>query len=324
MKNVPHWFAKLVQLSTGLLLLALASARAEEVAKFEQEPIGWASVEGGTTGGQGGPVIRVSDEATLAKSLKGDEPATVIITGPIALKSTVRVGSNKTVIGEGKAELTGSGLQLSKVKNVVVRNLAIHDSDNDAISIEGASHHIWIDHCDLARCHDGLLDIKHASDFVTVSWCRFHDHQKTCLLGHSDKASVLAEDKGKLRVTYHHNFFDGSRTRHPRVRIAETVHIFNNYYRDNEYGAASTNDAGLLVEGNYFEKVKAPTHTKYGDSEEPGRVVERLNHFVESGKPETAGSVKEVPYKYSLDKGESVAAIVREGAGVGKMKLLSE
>ena len=75
----------------------------------------------------------------------------------------------------------------------------------------------------MSQSHDGLLDIKHGSDLVTVSWCRFHDHRKTCLLGHSDKPGALAEDKGKLRVTYHHNFFDGSKTRHPRVRIAETV-----------------------------------------------------------------------------------------------------
>jgi pectate lyase len=311
------------QLIAGLMLLMFASVRAEEASpRFEDEPIGWANVEGGTTGGKGGAVVRVSDETKLAENLKGDKPATVVITGLIALKSNVRVGSNKTIVGDGsKAQLTGAGLHVRKVNNVIIRNLAIHDSEDDAISIEGESHHIWVDHCDLARSHDGLLDIKHGSDLVTVSWCRFHNHHKTCLLGHSDKPSALAEDKGKLRVTFHHNFFDGSQTRHPRVRIAETVHIFNNYYRENEYGAASTNDAGLLVEGNNFEKVKAPTYTKYGDSKEPGRLVGRQNHFVDSGLPQTAGNVKEVPYKYRLDKAESIAAIVSEGAGVGKVTL---
>ncbi|QDU96929.1 pectate lyase family protein [Lignipirellula cremea] len=122
-------------------------------------------------------------------------------------------------------------------------------------------------------------------------------------------------------MTYHHNFFDGSQTRHPRVRIAETVHIFNNYYRGNEYGAASTNDAGLLVEGNSFEGVKMPTYTRYGDSKEPGRLVERLNLFVRSGKAQTAGAVKEVPYRYQLDKAEQIADLVRAGAGVGKVLL---
>jgi pectate lyase len=294
---------------------------AESLGQYEGKPIGWASVDGSTVGGTGGRVVRVGDEATLVEQLKGNQPATIIITGPIALTAKVRIGSNKTILGDDdKAVLTGFGLHLSKVSNVIIRNLAIHDSADDAINIEGKSHHIWVDHCDLSSCHDGLLDIKHGSDLVTVSWCRFHDHHKTCLLGHSDKASALAEDKGKLRVTYHHNFFDGSQTRHPRVRVAETVHIFNNYYRGNEYGAASTDDAGLLVEGNYFENVKAPTYTKYGDSKEPGRLVERYNVFVQSGKPEVAGKVPEVPYKYKLDKAENLAEIVRYGAGVGKSK----
>ncbi|QDU96930.1 Pectate trisaccharide-lyase precursor [Lignipirellula cremea] len=189
----------ILKLSTGLLLFLLPAAvsAGEPAATFESEPVGWASVEGATTGGKGGPVFRVSDEATLAAKLKGNEPATIVITGPIALESKVRVGSNKTLLGEGaQGRLTGAGLTLAKVNNVILRNLTIHDSDDDAINIEGESHHVWVDHCDLARSHDGLLDIKHGSDLITVSWCHFHDHHKTCLLGHSDKPSALAEDRG--------------------------------------------------------------------------------------------------------------------------------
>jgi len=119
---------------------------------------------------------------------------------------------------------------------------------------------------------------------VTVSWCRFHDHHKTCLVGHSDKPSVLAEDQGKLRVTFHHNFFDGSQTRHPRVRIAETVHVFNNYYRANEYGVASTDDAGVLVEGNYFEQVKVPTTRNMAIPSSQVAWSSGKNVFVDSGK----------------------------------------
>jgi pectate lyase len=301
----------------ALVLYSDRRINAAETARPVDEVVGWATVEGGTTGGGGGPVVTVRDEDSLRSALKGDDPATIVIADSILLKEKIRVGSNKTVLGRSReVVLSGAGLHLSKVRNVILRNLTIRDSADDAINIEGGSHHVWVDHCDLSQCHDGLLDIKHGSDLVTVSWCRFHDHRKTCLLGHSDKPSALAEDRGKLRVTYHHNFFDGSGTRHPRVRVAETVHIFNNYYRDNEYGAASTDDAGLLVEGNFFENVPAPTHVKYGDSKDPGRLVERRNHFVRSGKPEATGSVKEVPYKYQLDEAEAVAGIVGRQAGV--------
>ena len=201
---------------------------------------------------------------------------------------------------------------------MIVRNLSIQDSPDDAINVQRGSHHVWIDHCDLARAKDGLVDIKRGSDLVTVSWCRFHDHGKACLLGHSDKPDVLAEDRGRLRVTYHHNFFDGSRTRHPRVRIGEPVHVFNNYFRATEYGVASTADAGVLVEGNCFEDVPAPTLTRYGDSKQPGRLAERHNTFVRSGRPQAAGSVAEIPYRYELDPAERVPAIVRTGAGVSR------
>ena len=67
-----------------------------------------------------------------------------------------------------------------------------------------------------------------------------------------------------------------------------------------------------------------PTYTRYGDSKEPGRLVERHNHFVESGAAQAAGNVKEVPYQYRLDKAEQVAEMVREGAGFGKVSLSYE
>ncbi len=53
---------------------------------------------------------------------------------------------------------------------------------------------MWIDHNDLSNAHDGLTDVKRASDFVTISWNHFHDHDKTALLGHSDDNA--AEDLG--------------------------------------------------------------------------------------------------------------------------------
>jgi pectate lyase len=305
------------------MVAALASQAAARP-PYEDSPIGWASFDGGTTGGKGGPSIAVADAGALELAVGGQGPATVFVSGRLELTEKIRVGSNKTIVGaDDGAEITGYGFHLSRAHNVILRNLSIHDSADDAINIEAGSHHVWIDHCDLSHCHDGLIDIKRGSDLVTVSWCRFHDHHKTCLLGHSDKPAVLAEDKGKLRVTYHHNFFDGTQTRHPRVRIAEPVHVFNNYYRGNEYGVASTDDAGVLVEGNYFLQVKAPTYTQYGDSKAPGRLVERNNLVVESGQLQVSGAVAAVPYKYELDDAAEVPAIVRAGAGVGKLALES-
>lgn len=131
-------------------------------------------------------------------------------------------------------------------------------------------------------------------------------------------------DTGKLRVTYHHNFFDGTTTRHPRVRYGETVHVFNNYFLGKDHGAHSSMDAGVLVEGNYFERVRYPTDTDFGSSPEPGRLVERLNVFDNcANEPDVRGTVKEIgdAYSYELDKAEDIPEIVKNGVGVGKIEV---
>jgi len=301
-------------LGVFLLLLATTASSGEDV------PIGWASVDGGTTGGHGGAVVTVSDASSLVDEAESKLPLIIRVSGTIHLTSPVRVKSNKTIVGVGQgATIQGGGFQITKVSNVIIRNLTITGA-TDAINIEGAAHHIWVDHCDLSKCTDGLLDIKHGSDMITVSWNHFHDHHKTCLLGHSDKDNVRQIDTGHLRVTYHHNFFDGTQTRHPRVRYAEPVHVFNNYFKNNEYGVAALMDSGVLVEGNVFENVEHPTHTQYGDSPGPGRLVERDNLYIKSGPPEVRGTVAEprTAYRYTLDKPAGIAASVGQGAGVGK------
>ncbi|MGI5282337.1 hypothetical protein ACQEVF_03290 [Nonomuraea polychroma] len=63
------------------------------------------------------------------------------------------------------------------------------------------------------------------------------------LIGHSDGAA--STDVGHLKVSIHHNFFDHSRQRRPRIRFGEPVHVYNNYFLRNElYGVASTMNAG--------------------------------------------------------------------------------
>ncbi len=119
-------------------------------------------------------------------------------------------------------------------------------------------------------------------------------------------------------MAYHRNWFDGSATRHPRVRFGNPVHVYNNLYVGNEYGVASTMDAGVLVEGNYFEDVEEPTLVGYADSG-PGALVQRNNTSVRSGAPQAAGTVAPLPYRYDLDPTADVPGLVRAGAGAGRI-----
>ena len=148
----------------------------------------------------------------------------------------------------------------------------------------------------MTAAYDGLVDIKHGSDYITVSWNKFYNHHKTCLLGHSDNNG--AQDSTHLLVTYHHNWFNGTVSRHPRVRFSGLTHVYNNYYNNNSYGIASTMNANVLVENNYFYMVTDPTLVGYASSG-PGFLVQTGNIFDNcTNAPQDSGTVPSPPYSY--------------------------
>ncbi|MFC6092312.1 pectate lyase [Saccharothrix sp. BKS2] len=302
---------------------------------------GFASVsalgQNGTTGGAGGAVVTATTPAQFLDYISRSGPLVVQVKGTITLPTGSSdgmhdVSSDKTVIGLGTdARLVGGGLNIglpvdddvtsppaNAVHNVIIRNLSISGATDDLINVQMFSHHIWIDHNDFSNGDDGAVDIKRGSDFVTVSWNRFHDHDKTLLLGHDDDNG--AQDIGRLRVTYHHNYFDGSDQRNPRVRFGESVHVYNNYYRDNSYGVASAMNAGVVLEGNYFYSVNNPGRVDF--SGDLGRMVQRDNILVDCNHEiETRGSVVEprTYYAYTLHRAAEVPTVVPAGAGVGRI-----
>jgi pectate lyase len=299
---------------------------------------GFASVnslgQNGTTGGAGGPAVTVDTQAEFLGAIAQSGPLVIQVSGTISLPGPMHdVTSDKTIVGLGStARLTGGGLNIgleidddittvpaNAVHNVIVRNVAISQCPDDCVNVQMFSHHIWLDHNDISDQVDGALDIKRGSDFVTVSWNHFHDSDKNMLVGHDD--SNAAQDDGRLRVSYHHNWFNGSSQRNPRVRFGEPVHIYNNYYLHiSGYGVASQMDAGVLVEGNYFDDVEKPTRNDVGGS--AGRLVVRSNILVNSEDPFVQnGSVQEASqfYSYTLDNAANIPAIVSAGAGVGNI-----
>ena len=309
----------------ALAVLALTGAGQPARAAAAAVPDGFASVAGGTTGGAAGPTVTVTTAADLERYAGANTPYTIMVSGRIAMDDMVTVVADKSILGVGStAEITGGGLQLGTTtrpgNNVIIRNIRFSGADDDSISVTNGAHHVWIDHNEFLPAYDGSLDIKRKSTYVTVSWNRFRGTDKTMLLGHSDN---YRDDVGYLRVTYHHNYFDGTNQRHPRVRFGEPVHVYNNYYRDiGLYGIASTENAGVVAEGNYFENVPFPCHSVTGYAESnPGRLVQRANAFVDSGTCEAGGTVTEPAtfYPYRLDAASAVPSLVTAGAGVGRI-----
>lgn len=171
---------------------------------------------------------------------------------------------NITIYGTDGFVMQNVGIFLVRASNIVIRNLYIEmpkaDNGADGISMQDCEN-VWVDHCtfrSINQAHDyedGSCDITHSSHGVTVSWCHFIKTQKTCLVGHSNSQSG---DK-VITVTFHHNFFDASSSRHPRVRFGR-AHVYNNFYNGcTTYGAGSAYGAMVLVEHNYFDAVALPT-----------------------------------------------------------------
>ena len=290
---------------------------APRVATATDDPIGFAAVAPGTTGGRGGQVVTAATPEELLRHLTTPAPLIIQIAGTLPLKRMLNLPSNKTLVGVGTdAKITDGGFNLSGVNNVVIRNLTFEGSPDDAINLQDSSHHVWIDHNVLTRATDGLLDVKRGASYVTVSWNVFRDHSKTSLVGHDDG---FTSDRGALKVTYHHNWFRSDQ-RNPRVRFGE-VHVFNNYFDAvRSYGVASTQDAKVVVEGNVFKSVRQPALVGYEESG-PGDLVERGNLYESSGTPQTRGEAFDPAayYAYTLDSVGELAALIQAGAGAGKL-----
>ncbi|MEV6495396.1 right-handed parallel beta-helix repeat-containing protein, partial [Actinoplanes sp. NPDC051633] len=281
--------------------------------------VGWATQNGGTSGGGSAPATTVTSASALTSAIGSSSAAVIRVSGTITCSGMLRVQSNKTILGNSGASIVGCGLTISGGTNIIVRNLSFRDWDDDAINVEQSARNVWIDHNSFSNGYDGAVDIKRGSDFVTVSWNRVFNHDKSMLLGHSDDNG--SQDIGHLRVTYHHNFFDASTQRHPRVRFGNPVHVYNNYYNGNSgYGVASTEGAGVLVEANSFENVEDPFHLGEGSSG-PGTHEARNNQLVNSGSGQTGGSVASIPYSYTPDPAANVESIVTAGAGAGRISV---
>lgn len=158
------------------------------------------------------------------------------------------------------AYLSDWGLVIVKSNNVEVRNLGIMLFNDDGISLK-ESVKVWIHHCDIFYGKagsaadqdkgDGSLDVKDDSQYCTYSYIHFWDAGKMSLCG-------MKSESGPNYMSYHHNWYDHSDSRHPRVRRM-TVHVYNNYYDGvAKYGVGATTGASIFVENNFFRNTNRP------------------------------------------------------------------
>ncbi|KAA8520125.1 hypothetical protein F0562_014381 [Nyssa sinensis] len=280
----------------------------------------------GATGGKYGAIYVVNDPSddpinpkpgTLRYGVIQSEPLWIIFERDMVLKlkNELIMNSFKTIDGRGvKVEITkGPCITIERVSHVIIHGISIHDckpgtpglvrstpehvghrlgSDGDAISVFAASN-IWIDHCFLARCTDGLIDIIHASTAITVSNNYLTQHDKVMLLGHED--GYTADRVMKVTVVFNH-FGPGLVQRMPRVRYGY-AHVANNKYDEwLMYAIGGSADPTILSEGNYFMASNNP---------DAKQVTKR----------ETSGGWKNWKWRSSKDVFENGAYFVQSGFG---------
>ncbi len=237
-------------------------------------------------------VIRFIGKVTDPSTLDGGD---IVISGS---GSDKRINCGITLEGIGEdATLYGYGIRIKNATNVEIRNIAVMltDSDEgDSIGLQQENDHVWVHNCDFFYGEpgsdsdqvkgDGALDCK-KSTYVTFSYNHFFDTGKSNLLG-------LSEDTTDgLYITYHHNWYDHSDSRHPRIRFY-SAHVYNNYYDGNsKYGVGACLGSSVLVEGNYFRNCKDPmmismqgSDTSGTFSKEDGGMIKAYNNYMTGQK----------------------------------------
>ncbi|WP_427871614.1 T9SS type A sorting domain-containing protein [Flavobacterium sp. MMS24-S5] len=199
---------------------------------------------------------------------------TVMEGGDVVIENANNASSYVTFEGIGDdAVANGWGVRLKSASNIEVSNLGFMNCNStagDNVGMQQDNDHVWVHNCDLFYGNagsdadqikgDGALDNK-TSTYITLSYNHFWDNGKASLLGLSEGTT------SGLYITYHHNWFDHSDSRHPRVRYY-SAHIYNNYYDGvSKYGAGSTLGSSLFIEGNYFRNSKHPMLTSLQGSD---------------------------------------------------------
>jgi pectate lyase len=344
--------------------------------------MGFATLNGGTTGGEGGDIVTPTTFDELNEYCTSDLPYIILIdrefkgsnpdsTDPGApVRRIIRLNSNKTLLGVGDSGFINQiSIVINSKQNIIIRNIKFTmtdvpidgsgsevkilgtNSDPDILSIsadlssipasERMTRNIWIDHCEFYNedpavmtdqdRYDGLIDIKNDCQYITISWCYFHDHHKGCLSGSGNS------DEHDRKTTMHHNLFDNISSRIPLQRYGK-LHLLNNYVVNCENGLNVRIQSQAVAEKNYFKDTKKPI---FGKDTEGGTAREIDNYFdnctrlsfvhIPSSSSPDADPLNAseeynsndyvIPYTYGdyITEVADVPAVVIEWAGVGKI-----
>ena len=319
---------------------------------------GYATQNGGTTGGAGGQTVRATTGTAIHAALCGrassSTPIIIEVQGTINHGNTTKVSgdscntadgvielkqiSNVTIIGVGGGAVFDQlGIHIRDSSNIIIQNVTVRNvkksgsptsNGGDAIGMESTVRNIWVDHVTLeasggeSEGYDGLFDLKDNVQYVTLSYSTLRNSGRGGLIGSSES------DRSNGFVTFHHNLYENLDSRTPLLR-GGIAHIYNNSYVNLiESGINSRAGARAKVENNYFRNSKDVLGTFYtseaGFWQVSGNIFDNVTWSSPgtdtnpAGPNPTSNTTVSIPYSYSLDGASCVPAIVSQTAGANK------
>ncbi|MEV4769777.1 pectate lyase family protein [Micromonospora humida] len=316
---------------------------------------GYATQNGGTTGGAGGQTVRASTgtaiHAALCNRASSSTPIVIEVQGTINHGNTTKVSgnscntaadkielkeiSNVTIVGVGSGAVFDQlGIHIRDSRNIIIQNVTVRNvkksgsplsNGGDAIGMESSVRNVWVDHVTLeasggeSEGYDGLFDMKDDVQYVTLSYSILRNSGRGGLIGSSES------DRGNGFVTFHHNLYQNIDSRTPLLR-GGIAHIYNNsYVQLNESGINSRAGARAKVENNYFRNSRDVLGTFYtseaGYWQASGNILDNVTWSSPGSETNPAGpgmpsnTSVSIPYSYRLDGASCVPDIVRQTAG---------
>ncbi len=239
-------------------------------------------------------------------------------------ETTVKVGSNKTVIGVGPSgkgvTVYGASFRIGSSRQVIFRNLRVTDVNphlveaGDGFTLSGAAN-VWLDHIALDMISDGFVDIA-GSQNVTLSWVHFQGKIPYQCGGQHHFVSMVQAST----ATYSNSWFDHTDGRNPKIGDeGSRVHIYNNYWKDvTQYAITAQHDAEARVESNYFENANKPHWLQKDGNGQAGIAVDGRNVYTgvsSKTNRDVGGSVFAVPYRYTTTTADAAKAAVSQCVG---------
>ncbi|MFC9247619.1 polysaccharide lyase family 1 protein [Streptomyces sp. NPDC057136] len=352
-----------LRLSAALATLAVAAVGGVVLSTPEASaatgiPTGYATQNGGTTGGAGGQTVRASTGTAIHAALCGrassSTPITIEVEGTINHGNTTKVSgtscntadgvielkqiSNVTLVGVGSGAVFDQlGIHIRESSNIIIQNVTVRNvkksgsptsNGGDAIGMESDVRNVWVDHASLeasggeSEGYDGLFDMKDNTQYVTLSYSTLRNSGRGGLVGSSET------ELSNGFITYHHNLYENIDSRAPLLR-GGIAHMYNNYYvKLNESGINSRAGARAKVDNNYFKDSKDVLGTFYTDAagywQVSGNTFDNVTWSSPGSENNPAGpnpqsnTTVNIPYAYSLDDASCVPAIVGQTAGANK------